>query len=260
VICVITSCLGGFDNLRPPLGIEPNDETRWICYTDQVNIPACPPWDFRPIPHLLSAARASRIPKILPHLVLPAETDYSIWHDANFQLTMSPRATIGELLRFDDWAAHKHPARDCIYREADILLKEKIGTPTLIEAEIARYRAAGYPEANGYGTGAGLWANGLLVRRHTPAVAAVNERWWDFYAAGCERDQISFPVARRELGLSVNTIQNDIFHSPYMRFQWHAAWRDKQDNPSYWISRDRQRTQLRRLEALTGARCPYHEY
>jgi hypothetical protein len=253
-IIVYTCCLGGFDTIRPPLAIEPG--VRYICFTDVPVLPDCPPWEFRPA-HLIQEyeepmfgtnghlgadlARSSRVPKILPHLILP-ECDYSIWHDSNFQLAKLPTDIIGELLRFDDWAAHKHPARDCIYAEADILLKENIGTRSLVESEIATLRSLGYPEHNG------LWANGMLVRRHSPAVAKLNESWWGLFSAGCERDQISFPVALHRSGISINTIQNDVFRSPYMQFRWHAAWKDQYDNVSVREERARTAAKVKRLE------------
>ena len=254
MIYVVTACSGGFDNLRAPLAPQ-TDGVRWICFTDLPFIPSVEPWEFRPLPALPNPARASRIPKILPHLMLPEDAEYSIWHDANFQLRLAPREIIGQLLRFDDWCAHRHPARDCVYKEAEVLLKEKIGTPELVRSQIARYQAEGYPRSNG------LWANGMIVRRHNPEVAALNEYWWKLYEEGCERDQLSFPVARWWRPVKFNNgLLNDIYSSPFVKFNWHAAWRENQDNPSYWPERDRLRAQARKLEAVTGALISYPEY
>jgi alkaline ceramidase TOD1/glycosyltransferase MUCI70-like protein len=253
VIYVITACCGVWDNLRAPLAPQ-TDGVRWLCFTDEPFIPAVAPWEFRPLPAHPGAARCSRIPKILPHLMLPDDAEYSIWHDANFQLRLAPRDIISELLKVHDWAAHIHPARDCVYKEAEILLREKIGTPALVEAQVARYRAQGYPTING------LWANGMIVRRHTPQVARVNELWWKLFAEGCERDQLSFPVARMAEGLTTERILNDIYSSPYVKFNWHAAWKNNQDNPSYWPQRDRLRMKSRHLSTVIGTVVPYPEY
>ncbi len=230
-IAVYTAIAQGFDNLRPPLVIEPN--VRYICFTDSPLLPDCAPWEFRPLVDIGHPARMSRVPKILPHLMLPESFDYSIWHDANFQLSMKPSEIVGTLLRNHDWAAHVHPARDCVYKEAEILLSEKIGTPGLVRAEIARYRLEGHPPCFG------LYANGFIARRHTVAVEKVCELWWRLYAAGCERDQLSLPVAMRHLDFKIERILNDIYQSPYMHYNWHAAWRDKGDNAAFWPSRKR---------------------
>jgi hypothetical protein len=183
----------------------------------------------------------------MPHLMLPSDAEYSIYHDGNFQLRMDPNQMIDELLKKQQWASYRHPCRKCIYEEAQVLLNEKIGTPKLVSNEIERYRDAGFP------SGEGLWANGLIVRRHTPEVAELNEHWWRLYMAGCERDQISFPMARRDVNLRVHTIDGDIWSSPYVLFRWHSAWRDKDDNPDYWEERDRQRARLAQLKEVTGA-------
>jgi hypothetical protein len=211
-------------------------------------LPDVAPWEFRPIHRIEgSAARTSRLPKILPHLMLP-ECDYSIWHDANFQMLKSPTETVAKLLRTADWAAHKHPARDCIYDEATILLRENIGTPALVERQIERCR-----ESFQHPKHWGLWANGLIVRRHNARTAALNERWWELFASGCERDQISFPVALRESGLSIETIRHtDIFGSEFIKYNWHAAWKDREDNPVYWPERERIAARVQKLYEVAG--------
>ena len=133
-----------------------------------------------------------------------------------------------------------------MYEEGEILIREKIGTTTLVEEELSRYRVRGFPRHGG------LWANGMLVRRHTPGVATLNELWWDLYSTGCERDQTSFPVARYHEEFLINTIDEDIYRSPYLLQHWHAAWKNRDDNPDYWDERDRLRGKLERLSRLAG--------
>lgn len=247
MIYVYTCIMGGFDNLMPPL-VPEEAGVRHICFTDVPVLPDVSPWEFRPIHDVGSPARTSRLPKILPHLMLPADADYSIWIDGNFQLAQPASEIINQELRFDDWAAHRHPARDCIYSEAEVLLKEKIGTPGLIMEQIERYSALGYPAAHG------LWANGMIIRRHTPAVNALNEAWWKLYASGCERDQLSFPVARWQAGMQVNSMphRGDVYSSDLMKFGWHAAWKDKPGNVVKRPERERIAGRVARLKAIAG--------
>jgi len=246
VLYVYTSVVDGFDNLRPP-ACPPDHNVRFICFTNVPNLPRVFPWEYRPIYPVGEPCRTARVAKILSHLMLPEDAEYSIYHDGNFQLRMDPNRMIDELLRKHQWASYRHPCRTCVYEEGDLLLREKIGNPTLVAREIQRYQDAGFPRE------AGLWANGLLVRRHTPEVAALNEQWWKLYSVGCERDQLSFPVARRDVGMKTNTIDGDIWQSPYILFRWHAAWKDKDDNPDHWEARDRQRRRLEQLKAVTGS-------
>jgi len=183
--------------------------------------------------------------------VLPEDCEYSIWHDANFQLCKSPEHIVETLLKEHAWAAHRHPCRDCAYDEAQILLSEKIGTRALVERDVSHMKLQGHPE------GFGLWANGFIARRHTRATDELSERWWEIFAAGCERDQIAFPPALRQRGVSINTIDADIYHSPYVRFNWHSAFMDRDDNRSFWPERRRMDERLKKLAGVTGVEIAY---
>ena len=264
-IIVYTCILGGFDNLRPPL-VPPEPGVRWICFTDVPVLPDVPPWEFRPVHRVYSAdfsgradlSRTSRLPKILPHLVLPADCDYSIWVDGNFQLMKPASEIVNSELRFDDWAVHRHPARGCMYEEADLLTKLKAERPDEwpnmdareLEAEIAYYRSIGFPEKL-----TTMTANGIIIRRHTARVGALNERWWKLFSMGCGRDQLSFPVALwRQSEVTVNRMPHypDIYSSPLARFGWHAAWKDKPDNVQYRPERERIAARVAKLLEVVG--------
>jgi hypothetical protein len=180
--------------------------------------------------------------------MLPPDAEYSIYHDGNFQLRQDPQFVIQQLL--DDrrqWAAHKHPCRDCLYEEAEVILRDcPLVDKDAVIKQVAGYRELGWPD------NAGLWANGFIVRRHTPEVARLNELWWECYQAGSERDQLSFPIAHSNSGMEITTIDANIFSSPWILFRWHAAWKDKEDNPDYWPERTDTRERLGRLAELVG--------
>ena len=256
MIYVYTCILGGFDNLRPPL-VPPEPGVRWICFTDVPVLPDVPPWEFRPVHRAGSESRTSRLPKILPHLVLPADCDYSIWIDGNLQLAKPASEIVNAELRFDDWAAHRHPVRGCVYEEGALLkslLRDKpeewpgLNARELTE-EMDRYEIAGF--RHGLGT---MTANGVIIRRHTPKVAALNEVWWKLFTAGCGRDQLSFPVALWQSGIAINRMPHyhDIYTSPLVRFGWHAAWKDKPDNVQYRPERARIAARVAKLREVVG--------
>lgn len=248
MLYVLTSNLNAWDNLRPPA--EESQwraaAVRWICFTNNPLQSPVPPWEFRPIYDVGQACRTARVPKILPHLMLPDDCEISIWHDANFQLKLPPVDIIRHALARHDWAAHVHPGRRCIYEEGNQCIKESIGTPALIRAELNRYNDAKYPPQSG------LWANGFLVRRHTPKVKLLCDQWWRYYAEGGERDQISFPFVRRMIGVEVNTINASPWESPYAVFNFHAAWITRTGNDGYLPERARMGEKLARLAELTG--------
>lgn len=236
MIYVYTVILSGFDNLRPPLVVSKSEKVRYLCFTNIPNLPPVKPWEFAELPDSGNPSRTNRAPKIRPHLYLPSDAEYSVYHDGNFQLQEAPEVLIHSFLQDHDWAAHRHPCRSCIYDEADVILndesmagwrEQKPERAPTISAEIHRYRAEGYPSYNG------LWANGLLIRRHSDAVKALCDDWLGLFNAGGERDQLSFPVARHHAGLPVNTINEIVSASPYMRFNFHAAWYDHPCNRDY---------------------------
>lgn len=254
MIYVYTSILNGWDNLRPPAFFPAND-VQFVCFTNVPNLPKVAPWEYRPLYDVGEACRTARVPKILPHLMLPPSAEYSIYCDGNLQLRIQPVELIVETLKERDWAAHRHPARDCIYAEADVILdhesmkswrEQNPSRAPRIWEEVERYKKQNYP------VGAGLWANGMIVRRHTPAVAALNEAWWKLYAAGGERDQLSFPVARRAQNLEVKTIEHPICAGPYVNFWFHAAWTEQPGSKEFHPERATIRRRLDRLKDITG--------
>ena len=180
--------------------------------------------------------------------------------DGNFQLAKPASEIVNAELRFDDWAAHRHPARGCVYEEGALLVKLKRERPDEwpnmdareLAAEIAYYRSIGFPEKL-----TTLTANGIIIRRHTARVAALNERWWKFFAMGCGRDQLSFPVAlwvSADEGVTVNRMPHypDIYSSPLARFGWHAAWKDKAPNVEYRPERARIAARVAKLREVVG--------
>lgn len=243
-ITVYTAILGGFDYLRAPL--VPADGNRYVCYSNGLIDPAGP-WEiqpaYAPLPH---AGRNSRIPKILAHF--HAETEYSIWHDANFQLKQSPAQLIREYLQNHDIAMFKHPCRDTVEREANVLLEKPEEFPTCdmtdVTAQVTRWKHMGAP--------VGLWCGGLIIRRHTPSVAAFNELWWDEYQRGCSRDQLALPMARAKAGIEIRGIQGNIYDNPLVAFNFHAAWRDKPCNRAYQTRESELKARRARLEELCG--------
>lgn len=98
MLYVYTVLTNGFDNLRPPLVWSAGQKVSYLCFTDVPNLPKVEPWEYRPLYDLGHPARTSRLPKILPHLLLPEDATASIYHDANLQLRRSPVDVARELL------------------------------------------------------------------------------------------------------------------------------------------------------------------
>jgi hypothetical protein len=240
---VYTVILDAWDYLRPPEVVDP--KARYICYTNH-QMPACPPWEFQPAYCPFdSGARNSRLPKILPDLHFRA--DYSVYHDANFTLKRSPEYLVERYLapKKREMAMFVHPARTNVEQEAGEIIAHPEWFPNVdmssVYNQVERWKEVGRPE--------GLWAAGMIIRKHTPDVAAFNRLWWREFMAGSPRDQLSLPVARHLAGMKIEDIHGNIIggDNDLMGFHWHAAWKDKEDNPA---REKRLRPYVERMEEL----------
>lgn len=226
MIVVYTVILNRHDYLRPPEVVDP--EARYLCFVDE-QYPPRQPWEQVPAALLFdSAARNSRLPKLLPHLHFDA--DYSVYHDANFCLKRSPQYLIERYLepKQRELAMFVHPCRKTVEQEANEILahpewfpKENMDT---VRGQVTRWKHAGAPE--------GLWAAGMILRKHTPDVAAFNVMWWHEFVRGSGRDQLALPTARHFAGLRIEDIEGNISggDNDLMAFHWHGAWEKKGDN------------------------------
>lgn len=129
----------------------------------------------------------AKIYKILSHLFIAA--DVSIWVDGNVQLLVSPEELVS--LTSGDACAFHHWDRDCIYDEARVCIRSRLDHADTIRKQMDKYQREGFPRH------AGLAAANVLIRRHTPEVCRMNERWWAEICAHSIRDQLSFPVCFR---------------------------------------------------------------
>jgi hypothetical protein len=162
-------------------------------------------------PTVTAPMLAHKFWKTHPHLACPT-ANISLWIDASMEIVVDDYvdrclAALGE----DDWSCVPHPARNCIYPEAQF------------SATLARYDAdAILAQAAHYGTfhpaGFGLIATGANVRRHTPEVIEVCKQWWVECLNWSHQDQLSLPVLLRLAEGKVRWNMN----LPW--FQWWQLW------------------------------------
>ncbi|OFX13195.1 MAG: hypothetical protein A2Z18_11035 [Armatimonadetes bacterium RBG_16_58_9] len=211
-ITVYTAILGGYDKLRAPAVIEPG--VRYVCLTD-TPASVSEPWETMAAPTpFLDMQRNSRAPKIMAHQHIHSE--YSIWHDGCFYLAVSPSDLISRDLDGADMALYRHPCRQSVWEEAQACEEFGIGEPELIQEQVMRYRDLGLPN--------GLWAGGMVIRKHTKAVERFNCAWWSEYLRRSSRDQLSLPYALWSSGVNYATINGDILtDSSRLHFHFHAA-------------------------------------
>ena len=93
------------------------------------------------------------------------------------------------------FSSFRHPQRSDIHSELDACIQLRKDNPSLMKAQVAGYRAAGYPSAHG------LYETACIVRDHSPATAELNRQWWLELQRGSYRDQLSLNYVIWKLGL-----------------------------------------------------------
>lgn len=209
-IVVYTAITGDYDDLQPPPE-QWKKEVSFIAYVDRAHASAV--WEQKPLEHRFSdPCRNAKIYKILPHHFM--HCDYSIWVDGSVRIKseMQVSTLIRGWLNSADIAVFRHRRRKCIYAEAKactLARKDDIG---VMSRQVRRYRTEGYPE------NAGLHECTVLVRRHTPEIAAFDEAWHEEIRQASRRDQLSFDYLVRKFRLRVADLPGSIETNDH--FQW----------------------------------------
>jgi hypothetical protein len=153
----------------------------------------------------LDNTRRARFWKINSHLPCNpvSEYEYALWVDGSFVMyKVDVRSLVERYLSFADLATCRHPMTGCIYEGAELALQCGKDDPAVIKAHVTRYRNAGYPANHG------LAETGVLLRRHTPKIAAFNAYWWKELASGSKRDQVSFNYCADTSGVRVAYLED----------------------------------------------------
>lgn len=205
-ITIITSITNGNDELRDDF---PQSKAKYVAFLDEdslVEAVGNELWDVRSCCSEYSESRRNaKIHKIIPHKFV--DTDISIWLDGNISLNVTPEELVDLWLKDKDIAVCKHFERTCLYEEAEVCKTCQLDDPVLINKQMKRYRAAGYPENNG------MAECGIIIRRHTPEIKRLSEEWWDEICKGSSRDQLSFNYVFRDYhSMDANARYNPLFN------------------------------------------------
>lgn len=212
-VAIITAITDGYDTLKPVLP-QTGVDVEWICVTDGEPLPdadAAAGWTMICQPrHGRHANREAKRPKLRPWEYTSAPT--SIWVDASFRV-VSDRFAADVLAYADPIAQFAHPWRDCLYEEAahSALLPKYVGEPIIEQG--AHYRVSGHPEHWG------LWAAGVIARRHTREVRALGDAWGREINAWSFQDQISEPYALRAVGLRPASLPGSHMANGWLKYE-----------------------------------------
>jgi len=213
---VFTALYGGYDKLRDPAVIS--DGWDYICFTNDKDLKSSV-WkiivmDLNLIPSIAVRYVFTHSRLLLPDHSVSLKVDSSIHIIGDLNKLMESDYYDGS----KDLNLMKHPCRDCIYKEADIVVQYGIDKSGRPQEQMKRYRAEGYPENNG------LPANGIVFRNNSPEVALFDELWFKEILSGSHRDQLSFQYVFWKYNLiTYNTFPyNEILHSEYFNLYKHG--------------------------------------
>jgi hypothetical protein len=217
-VAILTAIYDAYDELKPVLP-QTGVDVEWICVHDGAPPPAeaAKGWTlvYEPRPGV-HPNRAAKHPKYEPWKYTDAPV--SVWVDASFRV-VSDRFAVEAAAGLTDEepiAQFQHPWRDCLYAEAkeSAALAKYAGEPVLEQANA--YALTGHPERWG------LWATGVIARRHTDAVRELGGRWLHETEQWSFQDQISQPYALRETGLRPHAFPGSHLATPWLAYEGSA--------------------------------------
>jgi len=189
---VYTFIIGDYDTLKTPNVMTEGWD--YICFTDNPKLRStC--WDVRlstrqGADHALEDKKFAIKHMILFHEYLDGyELSLSIGGQGQINCNLD------DLFRQhfkedDDMMICCHPEQDCIYDEAEVCKALEKDDPPRIDAQMQRYREAGYPPHNG------LYTSGIIGRRHDRQnLKDMCAFWFEEFKRGSKRDQLSLNYA-----------------------------------------------------------------
>lgn len=203
-ITVFTTVFGITDPLHEPVNAG---GARFVCYTDQ-NIQSRN-WEIVRLPKQRKPTWSSRLMKALSHQSV--DTEWSLWVDANFTLMVEPE----ELLRHGEFVNFRHRDRMRITDEAAEIIRLRKARPDDTMRQLESYKKDGFdtdenPQHE-------LSCNGVILRRHTQEVIALNDALARELARHTLRDQMSLDYCAWKLGFKLSRWPGWHNENPYFR-------------------------------------------
>jgi len=199
-IAIVTASIGAglpIESLNP---IEGADYHAFVDFDSDLERPKESMWQFHNVPKWTidkryTDRRHAKIFKILPHLFVPGY-DYYIWIDSTHMVVMNPIDIINMYLKDSDIALFKHPERNCVYQEAEVIKSVNFDQLSFVDFQMIFYESMSYPKENG------LYELPCRIQRNTSQIQALMLTWWELICKYSSRDQLSLPFALHMHGIT----------------------------------------------------------
>lgn len=219
-VAVYTCITGAYDKIAEPLFCPDNCD--FYIVTDQ-DVSGTSAWKKIEIDRQseelkdLSNVEINRYFKMHPHILFP-KYRYSIYLDGNIQ-PISDLTEFVNLIGKSGIAAHRHSFRNCVYKEAEVLVYLKKDDPKRIREHVNYLKNSEMPENYGL-----IECNVIAREHHNSVCKAVMKSWWEEFLKHSKRDQISFVHALYVNGVSVDdvaTLGNNVFENDAIKKYGH---------------------------------------
>ncbi len=259
---VVYTCItSDYDRLSNPKFLT--DGFDYVCFTDNKAITS-DVWDIRPLPKEtegLSQVKKQRFVKINPHLLL-SEYDMSIWVDGNVTLKGDLNKFVKNVITSDcSVYVPKHPQRDCIYAEANAVVKMGKDKSDITRPQMERYRKEGFPERYG------LLQSNIMLRKHNKLdCIKLMEDWFKELKDGSHRDQLSFNYASwknidvKVIYLDKNICKSEFFYwdGTHLRFKHVTAYDSENVDGFEWADRVPPPSNTRKKKTIEQLKAEFH--
>lgn len=141
--------------------------------------------------------RNAKLAKVLGSFLIP-NYDYYIWHDPYCEVVEPPINLIENFLVNSDICLFKHPERDCVYDEIEILMDRNLDNESNLLATKEFLEINHYPKNNG------LFELTSFAYRNSAEMQQLMLTWWELICKYSSRDQLTFPYALHKHGLRHN--------------------------------------------------------
>lgn len=110
----------------------------------------------------------------------------------------------------------RHPWRNCIYDEAEEVIRLGYDVERRVREQMDYYSRLGYPK------NAGLWANGVLLRKHNdPAIVQLGEIWFEHVLRFSKRDQLSSNFVAKQVGIDYGIFEGQLTDNQFILWPGH---------------------------------------
>lgn len=213
-IAVYTTLFGDYDTLKSVPMQEVNADYFVVSDAQQNQegwktiIPNFPRKD-------LGARMRAKFFKLFPwELTELSKYDITIYIDASIQVTSANFIATCVKNLTNDFLLFRHPQRNCIYQEGIASKELRKYQHEPIDEQLNYYRS--FHPAN-----AGLYACGVMIRRHTDVIKKIMGDWWFEQLKFSFQDQLSLPIVLKANNYVPTVFEENQYKNSFFRVLWH---------------------------------------